>query len=199
MLGDAGLLVHIFDGWENHEQMWRTSGDISTSLLHAGQHNPTAGRQTMPIFHAGAGFIFKPGSTPIACGKGGDSGGHCGGWCPHISPNEILDESWRHVRVNGDGCGGSWRPQDFPAYLRRQEWWQVLNSRLEHNEIIIQPGPWSGALPGLIDAIFVSSGAGDGAARDTHRRFLAAYGLLEADCPLVTLDLNEWHHPVSLR
>ena len=129
MLGDAGLLVHIFDGWENHEQMWRTSGDISTSLLHAGQHNPTAGRQTMPIFHAGAGFIFKPGSTPIACGKGGDSGapsarlslrfltptslrfltltagGHCGGWCPHISPNEILDESWRHVRVNGDGCG----------------------------------------------------------------------------------------------
>ena len=75
----------------------------------------------------------------------------------------------------------------------------MLNSRLEHNEIIIAPGPWGRALPWLIDAVFVTNGAGDGAARDTHRRFLAEYGLLETECPLVTLDLHDWESPVSLR
>ena len=75
----------------------------------------------------------------------------------------------------------------------------MLNKRLEHNEIIISPGPWSRALPQLIDAVFVTSGSGDGGARDTHRRFLESYALLETDVPLVTLDLREWDHPVSRR
>ena len=201
MLGDAGLLVHVFDGWEDHAEMWHTRQDISTSLLHAGQHNPDAGRQTMPIYHAGSGFIFRPGATPIKCGKAGDSGGHCGGWCPHIDvaaqTRERLGTAWQHKSVNGDGCGGSWHPEDFPAYLRRQEWWQVLNRRLEHNEIIIGAQPWTHALPGLIDAVFVADGSGSSEARDTHRRFLAAYGLSDAQVPLVAINLREWHSPVS--
>ena len=45
------------------------------SSFRQGQHNPSAGHQTMPIYHGGAGFIFRPGHTPIKCGKGGDSGG----------------------------------------------------------------------------------------------------------------------------
>ena len=27
--------------------------------------------------------------------------------------------------VNGDGCGGEWRPEDFGKYLERQAAWQV--------------------------------------------------------------------------
>ena len=108
-----------------------------------------------------------------------------------------LGAKWQHVNVNGDGCGGSWRPDDFGAYLRRQEWWQVLNRRLEHNEIIIGAAPWTAALPGLVDAVFVADGSGASAARDTHRRFLAAYGLSDAQVPLVAIDLHEWHNPVS--
>ena len=130
MLGDAGLLVHSFDGWESPEETWHTKSDLSCSLLHQGQHNPEAGPQSLPIYSAGAGFILRPGATPLLCGKAGDSAGQCGRWCPHVDPDEALDESWRNVAQNGDGCGGSWRPEDFPAYLRRQERWQVLNSRL---------------------------------------------------------------------
>ena len=73
----------------------------------------------------------------------------------------------------------------------------MLNSRLEHNEIIIGAGPWEAALPEMIDAVFVA-GSGDAAAIDTHTRFLAAYGLHEGDVPLVRIDLQEWHDPVSL-
>ena len=199
MLGDAGLLVHTFDGWENHEEHWRTSGDISTSLLHAGQHNPAASRQTLPIYVSYAGFIFRPGATPIKCGKAGDSGGHCGWWCPHIDADEVLPADWWRVNVNGDGCGGSWQPQDFPAYLRRQERWQVDNSRLEHNEIIIGAAPWMAALPALIDAVFITTNnRGAAEAISTHSRFLSTYGLTEGDVPLVRLDLAEWHDPLSL-
>ena len=66
-----------------------------------------------------------------------------------------------------------------------------------HNEIIIGAKPWEAHLPGLIDAVFVAGG-GASAAVDTHRRFLAAYGLSDGDCPLVAIDLHEWHSPVSL-
>ena len=205
MLGDAGLLVHSFDGWESPEETWHTKSDLSCSLLHQGQHNPEAGPQSLPIYSAGAGFILRPGATPLLCGKAGDSAGQCGRWCPHVDPDEALDESWRNVAQNGDGCGGSWRPEDFPAYLRRQERWQVLNSRLEHNEIIIGRVPWEEALPGLIDAIFVAGPPWRGgnreeftAAMETRARFLEAYGLDGADVPLVRMDLGEWHSPVSL-
>ena len=42
---------------------------------------------------------------------------------------EALGTKWQHVSVNGDGCGGSWHPEDFPAYLRRQEWWRPWRRR----------------------------------------------------------------------
>ena len=106
MLGDAGLLVHSFDGWESPEETWHTKIDLSCSLLHQGQHNPEAGPQSLPIYSAGAGFILRPGATPVLCGKAGDSAGQCGRWCPHVDPDEALDESWRNVAQNGDGCGG---------------------------------------------------------------------------------------------
>ena len=81
----------------------------------------------------------------------------------------------------------------------------MLNSRLDHNEIIIGRVPWEEALPGLIDAIFVAGPPwrwGDhaefAAAMETRARFLEAYGLDGADVPLVRMDLGEWHSPVSL-
>ena len=46
-------------------------------------------------------------------GKGGDSAGHCGEWCPSASVAEALsDETIARWDQNGDGCADSC--QDVP-------------------------------------------------------------------------------------
>ena len=110
----------------------------------------------MPLFNGGGsgGIILRPGSTPIACGKGGDSGGSCGGMqCPPLKENEVLDWASAIFWPNPfDGCGGEWGLRDFGRYLKRQAWWQRKACRLEHNEIIVEGKSWNDALPGLVDA-----------------------------------------------
>eukprot|EP00966_Prymnesium_polylepis_P325792 7381741-Prymnesium_polylepis.1 len=181
---------------------------MSTSLIYAAQHAPSEfthdecyihPKGMMPCEHplfrdenaglrySGSGVILKPGVTRIACGKAGDSGGECGGMkrgraiCPGVPPGEVVTfELVAPWDVNGDGCGGDWRPEDFPGYLERQAKWQVLNNRLEHNEarrarsrtkcdpslrprlstsvpwrvrqIIIESMEWNDAVPALVDA-----------------------------------------------
>ena len=219
MLGASGLLVHVFDGYENHESLWLPrADDISASLVYAAQHanspylKPLCGHQKLvpcklPIFldsnagdnYAGAGLIFRPGSTPIKCGKGGDSGGHCSGWCPPLSPAEVVTfNTVQHWDIPGDGCGQSWKPSDFGAYLKRQSTWQVRFNRLEHNEIIVARGPWLSQLPKIIDAFFVRKGFPVAGTHALHRRFLAEYGISENETPLVELDVDDWGTPIRL-
>ena len=51
LLPRTAILVHVWDGWEEHTRPWHAGGDMSTSLVHAGQHNPRSFGQTMPIFN----------------------------------------------------------------------------------------------------------------------------------------------------
>jgi len=206
--------------------MWIASKDMSTSLIYAAQHAPSEfthdecyihPKGMMPCEHplfrdenaglrySGSGVILKPGVTRIACGKAGDSGGECGGmkWgraiCPGVPPGEVVTfELVAPWDVNGDGCGGDWRPEDFPGYLERQAKWQVLNNRLEHNEIIIESMEWNDAVPALVDAFFVKKGHDQDGAREQHRKFLAEYPTLdEVDVPLLELDVVEWENPLT--
>jgi hypothetical protein len=205
-LGDAGLLVHVMDGWEDHNEAWRAPArtdcgeqpqcghaDISCSLVHAGVHSAAATtKQLIPVFNSGdSGLILRPGHAPILCGKGGDSSGHCGEWCPSASVDEALsDETIARWDQNGDGCSRSWRPPDFPAYLRRQERYQLRYQRLGHNEIVVGGDDWNGALPLLIDAMFGTK------TLDLHKTFLAKYELNEVDCPHLEADWANWETPL---
>ena len=88
-----------------------------------------------------------------------------------------MSGAWCERFPNGDNCRqGSWRPADFPAYLRRQEKWQLLNHRLEHNEIIVDKWQWNNALPRIIDAFFVTKGQQPAHMAELHKQFLAEYG-----------------------
>lgn len=234
-LADAGLLVHVFDGWENHDSLWlarceddKNFGcDLSTSLIHRGQHKSDEwgdkytvdecsgdkGRSTcrFPMFldsnapgpYAGTGVILRPGATPLLCGKGMDSGGHCGNrWCPEIAPSETVTPDWlekQHWDIPGTGCRDAWKPQgnSFGAYLQRQAAYQIRWNRMEHNEIIVGGGSWNGNLPHIIDAFFVRKGMGADGVRKQHRRFLDEYGLTARDCPLVEMDDFNWEEPLT--
>lgn len=184
--------------------MWRSTGDQSASFISAAPAF-TGGR--IPIFHPnGAGLIYAPGVAHVLCGKGGDSGGHCGWRCPSIN-NEALpapcardangaERCWDYP---GDGCGGSWSPADFGGYLHRQAAWQIRYRRLQYNEIIVDGDDATAHLPDSVDAIFYTVGGAEAQrAREQHAQFLAEYpSLSAADVPLVVLDLDNWSHPFA--
>ena len=191
-LANAGILIHMFDGWEDHHSLYRAAGDQSSSLVYQQQGGGSWGG-TIPLFHpSGGGLIFRPQVTILRCGKGGDSGGHCGGrWCEGSTVGDVTRYGYP-----GDGCGGSWRPADFGIFLQRQAAWQVHNHRLQYNEIIIDGNSWSESLPLTIDAFFYM-GARDEAANQ-HAMFVAEFGGAAADIPLVSMDPHNWESPFRL-
>ncbi|KAL1504518.1 hypothetical protein AB1Y20_010920 [Prymnesium parvum] len=184
-LADAGVLLHAFDGWEDHARPWRAAGDQSAFLVY--QANGFAGG-TIPVFHqTGGGVIFRPGVTRLKCAKGGDSGGHCTRWC--TAAGGVGDVA--SYQYPGDGCGGSWRPEDIGFFLQRQCAWQRFFRRLEYNEFIVDGDAWTSSLPDTIEAFFQIR---DGGA-DAHRAFLKAFRLSEEEVPLVEMDIRNWDAP----
>jgi len=188
-LGDAGLLVHTFDGWENHELKFlpgQNGKDQCASFVFAGQR--IAGHK-LPLFSgAVAGIIFRPGSsTRLLCGKGKDSGGQCG---PHWCPSTTSLGDLRSFQYPGDGCDGSWRSRDFGVFLERTTKWQRLNHRMDYNEIVVSSNHWSKNMPYAVEAIF-----GD---RGVHSRFLEEYGIPAARMPHLELDPWNWDFPLRV-
>lgn len=172
--------------------MWRAAGDQSASFISSA---PAFAGGVIPIFHPdGAGLVFRPHVTRLRCGKGGDSGGHCTGWCPSVAA--IGDVS--RYDYPGDGCGASWRVRDFGIFLQRQAEWQRRNRRLQYNEIIVDGDDCTARLPWCIDAIFYTKGsaAARAQARVQHAAFLREYPQLDrANVPLVEIDLRDWTRP----
>jgi len=184
VLPDAGLLVHILDGWEDHGAFGNLeSTDQSSSLLFAA--NGFLGGK-IPIYHGDSsqpGIILRPAATTVLCGKGGDSGGHCTWWCPSVAS---LGDVWTYD-YPGDGCGGSWRPADIPIYLRRQTAWQLAHRRLEYNEFIYDGGLLR-QTPLVVEAYF-------GRAHEQRRQFMSSNPGMSP--PLLELDLMNWEAPLS--
>ena len=212
-LADAGILVHVFDGWESRGtgNSWSAQGGISCSLLFQNQRPGGHHRYSIPIFNAWAsgvqGIIFRPGpTTRILCGNAVDSSqGKCKEhWCPSTS---LAQDTYDPTRTNGDdgaaGCHGSWRPQDFGVFLRRYTKYNqlvqaVYHKRLDYNEIIVDGGQWTDSLPDSIEAFFTSDNQGqheEDVARGQHRLFLEEYNLDAAQVPLLKLDLENWDEP----
>ena len=195
----SGLLVHCIDGYEDHNQPWKPEHPfMSASLLYADQR---IGSSSMPLFTClDGGYIFRPGATKVVCGNAGDSGGGCYAFCE--TPKEVGDVAT--FAFPGDGCGASWRPADFGTFLQRVSQWQKLNHRTDYNEIIVAgAGPksfWSAHLPDTIEAFYHVKGVGDpGVIQQHHANFLREYPRLSAAShPLLTLDPDNWEHPLSI-
>jgi hypothetical protein len=199
-LADAGILIHTFDGWEQHEAAYAptTNGpgavEQSGSFVFAAQH--VAG-QPLPLFAGGGagGIIFRPGaSTKVTCGKAKDSAGTCAvwhprgvdPWCPAVSGDVAGRTDWSEP---GDMCGYAWRPSDIGHYLQRLTSYQQHWQRLSYNEIIIDAPWWRAHLHDTVEAVFGN--------RAVYDRFIATYGLSAERCPFVKLDLYNWEEPFS--
>ena len=210
-LADAAVLVHIFDGWEEHEHglvAYRATpfvhdGHISTSLIYADQRPTCCPEQSIPVYTMGSlgveGIIFKPGeSTRIMCGSAADTGGgECRWFCDSVPLAGDAYDPWRDGR---DGCGGgSWRPEDFGVFLRRSCSWQkevqALGRAMDYNEIIVDGPHWNDHLPNAIEAFF---GYGE-LSREQHRMYLDEFSLTPEQVPLLTFNWEDWESPFSLR
>ena len=227
-LANAGILIHQFDNWERRDEEWRPNlymGEdpmgnpkgMCSSFIHSGQ---LAGLpQRMQLWGSTLdGLIFRPGFTPLRCGKSMDSWGSCSDWCPSPPADEAVTlESVRGYSTPGDGNPSgchipgvkgcipcAWRPTDFGRFLERQAVFQTLPyaPRLSHNEIIIDSLDWEAALPWLIDAVFTMdsdpSTVATGKTQRIHRSFVRRYPeLTEVDVPLVHLNTSNWKTPFT--
>lgn len=141
-LADAGLLVHMFDGWEDGLDAWAPAQngpgatDMSASLVFSEQQ---AAGGTLPLFGSGsAGIIFRPWVTRIKCAKAVDSAGLCGNACPGRSAVGIpWDEGFDKL------C--TWRAQEVGIQLHRvtdyQKRWQRswCKQSLIHRTMALSP------------------------------------------------------------
>ena len=186
----------MFDDWEAGGRPWEPDSnrpEMSTSLIFGAQKG-AMGTHEIPLFPGNnggsAGLILRPGITKIRCGKAVDSSGSCkwNGWCS----SSRLSRPW--TETQDKLC--AWRVRDFGAQLKRltehQERYHHLDN--EYNEIIVDGTWWASHMPDVVEAVF-----GD---RNAHTAFLAAYrseGISDATHPFVTIDRNDWTHPIRSR
>ncbi|KAL1498856.1 hypothetical protein AB1Y20_013381 [Prymnesium parvum] len=206
---DKGVLIHVFDGWEEHDtgefHSWRADlvqrPQLSASIIFADQQPTDYPGVPIPVYANGwtaDGVILRPGDgTRVVCGSASDTGsGSCKAWCPHVGAASDRYDPWTDGR---DGCaGGSWRPEDFGVFLRRSALWQkVVQARghaMDYNEIILDGAHWNDHLPGTIEAFF-----GGEKARRQRETFLQAFPQLSpSEVPLLRFDRNNWEEPFSL-
>lgn len=191
----SGVLLHCFDGYEDHGQPWQPNhAEISSSLIFNDQE---ISGKSIPVFSCShGGIILRPGfTTRVICGNGGDSGGSCHDFCPRVSA--IGDVT--SYNYPGDGCGGSWRPADFGMYLQRTTMWQKRNARSFYNEVIIEgairDSTWLANLPTTVEAFFQVQGEAMGTVERHHAAFVQSFDIRASDVPLLTLDLSDWDRP----
>ena len=207
-LADAGLLVHIFDGWEDYNFGSKPSAghtEMSTSLIFADQHPKCCPQHKIPMFTSWAtgkqGMIFRPGgSTRILCGNSRDSNyGLCRDRCASVplDADDGFDPSREPLKC-------SWNPEDFAVFLRRTNAFetqtQAPTRTIDYNEIIVDSEHWTLELPATIEAFFRSDDHGrgrkdDDVAQKQHQKFLQKYGLSRAEVPLLEFDPSDWESP----
>ena len=150
------------------------------------------------------GFILRPGATPLTCGSRDSCDDRS--WCETPVVAEYLTRcvDWSQCETPyGGDMGCQWKPTDTGKWIEIQTAWQRSQVGYERNEIIVSSAAWNAALPGLVDAVFITRGplaGGDGSmARRVHSGFLQAYpSLSEVDVPLVVFDPANWEVPFSL-
>jgi hypothetical protein len=193
LLPDAGLLIHVFDGWEDGEKSYLPTSNgpgavgMSCSMIFAEQL--TAGNTlTRALFNGGAtGIILRPGVTKLNCGKPDDTGGECKDRvCPWRSKVEIPFNE-------GEDKFCNWPPKTFGVELQRLTEWQAASQRLMYNEIIVDSPHWRAHMPDIIEGIYGN--------RQAHEEFLRAYashGVSTQTHPFLAFDPSNWKSPFSI-
>jgi hypothetical protein len=188
ILPDSGVLIHCFDGYEDHSKNWYPVVDISSSLIYDGTSFKGA---VIPTFTClKGGLILRPGtSTKIKCAAGQDNGGVCKGFCHTL--NAFKD--WP-----GDDCHGlNWPPENIGKYLELTAAYSIANKRSTYNEFIVDPLPWQRNVPQTVEAMFGTRGAPLKEAGVVHRAFLREFGLSKTSHPLLLFNDRNWDTPFS--
>lgn len=147
---DAGVLLHLFDGWEDHVSLFQPqkgySRLLSSSFIFSGQ-NTGSGSISEVIFGPRSGLIFKPEITRVACAMGKDAGGIC-----HLPFCEPDNTAHSVTNYPGDGCqDSSWSPEHIGIFLGRVTQFQKAGRRSFYNEFLLDPKMWREALPDIIE------------------------------------------------
>lgn len=141
-------------------------------------------------------------------------------WC---DPEHLRYGGWHVCGFTWDGAGGlrPWRPEDLGKLLDEQanNWgadYKGIGNFKGYNEVVVRSRDVLNSLPSSIEAIFLTEcNAGQSnldyqgrtapscavaheRGRSMYQRFLAAYGLSEAEFPLLMLRPDDWVEPFVL-
>lgn len=208
-LADSGVLVHVFDGFEQHGGLkWlpvEGAKHMSASLIYAGQRaNPM---HRIPVFNqVTSGLVLRPRYHLVECGCDSDCGGRCVGAFGRTtsdghmpSPGANPPPSRSGGTISSDPASPLWCD---PKTARAGEWhggcvWRPgpsighmlsLNAGSDrYNEIIVSAEFWRAHMPAAVEAVLGNS--------EVHAAFVKAYGLRSEEVPLVELDLGDFEAP----
>ena len=178
VLAEGGVLVHIFDDYEDEQRPWTMCHEVCRRGSVDAWSSSLVSRSVPWIFTASAGaagFIMSPHAEivcafPFDAGTGGHSNGRCS---PLVSPLE-------------DGHFAMHTLQDA---LQRQydgSWRRVHPQDSVYNEVIVSSMWWDRNLPWALEA-FVFDGGDELQAQMviTHQQFLDFFGLTAEEVPLL--------------
>jgi hypothetical protein len=206
-LRDAGVLLRQFDGQSDLDggSPWRPCPTTSWCAQHENfWPSSVINRFVRRLYYQDrAGFALDPQLVTMLCvcqndcnsnsqarGRRGCASRRC---CDddvqHCAARNTLHEEWFH-HIDHD-C--SYPPEDLQEALAAQ----LKRGVPMHNEVVLDNLRIDEHLPSVVLAFFFMSEASREAATTMHRRFLDAYGVSDAYCPLVRLDLYGEGDPFS--
>jgi hypothetical protein len=178
-LAEAGVLVHIWDGYEDPLHRWRIC-DVRCPKKVDSFSSTLISRAAPWLFHngAGGGFVISP-EADIECAFPCDvgTGGHPWGRCRGASREKV-----------GTGAGPKYTGHSLKDALDAQ--YDGSYGRLHpgvsgFNEVIVAWLFWSHNLPWAIEAFISIDRTDEPEMRRVHAAFLAFYGLSASEVPLL--------------
>ena len=220
-LGKAGVLVHVFDQFENwrDDRPWEMHADQSydhwpCSVINRGQC--AGAKKPRPISRDLLAILsdlrLQPRPAPhrpnvYPHGNPFDAGllfgtsarvlcGYSGDAGSGLRTRGGCPQSWAALEQHTGG--GRTTPLTLERAMRAVP--QKNGYYVGFNEVIVGDREWyERALPGVVDAVLVfswSSGAAIARAKKVHASFLQAFGLTSAQVPLVQYRFDAYQRPM---
>jgi len=200
-VADAGVLVHIFDGYEDPDRPWQICHDVCRHGPVDSLSSSLISRKVPWLFSSSwgtVGIVISP-TVEIMCSFPADSGtgGHPNGRCKGADRASVGTENFYHGSSTYNGktlrdaleqqYSGSYRKSHFGAS--------------GFNEVIISSMYWERALPSAVEAFFYADSERAVTQkqrleiRQAHSAFLQYYGLTKEEVPL--LEFVCYAHPLD--
>jgi len=177
-LGEAGVLLHSFDGYEEAATPWEICHEGCRSGRVDGFSCSVVGRDAPATFigsHGAAGIVVAPAAVEVACAYALDAA--TGG---HADPCNTIKTASDGSALTTTSLRAALEAQRDPA------WRRAHHKASSYNEVLVTALTWGRSLPRGVEAFFY-----DGTPEllapmcQVRARFLAAYGLAADDAPLV--------------